>query len=213
MKRGPRRPAQIPDYELVINERIRAPKVLLIDDEGNKVGVMMTRDALDRAREASLDLVEVAPSADPPVARIMDYGKYLYIQQKKARETKKKTSTSQLKEIKLRTKTEDHDLQTKMKKAKEFLENGDKVKIRIMYRGREMAHQELGWEMLEKVHKELEDYGQPVDRGEMQGRNLIEIIVPFSKSQLQKKKGKEPKQDKEEKKENEPAEQSAEEGA
>jgi len=156
----------------------------------------MTRDALEKARDAGLDLVEVSPNADPPVARIMDYGKYLYTQQKKKRDSKKKQAAQQLKEIKLRIKTEQHDLQTKLKKAKEFLEKGDRVKIHVRYRGREMAHPELGQDMLKKVVNELEPWGTPMDPGQMQGRNLITVIAPYSKSQLAQRQ----KQEKEKKK-------------
>ncbi len=159
----------------------------MIDDEGAKIGIMMTRDAIALAKERGLDLVEVAPQADPPVTRIMDYGKYLYVQQKRVRDARKKQVTTQLKEIKLRTKTEEHDLQTKLKKAKEFLNKGDRVKIRVVYRGREMAHPELGRKMLERVISELEPFGAPMDRGEMQGRSLIGMIAPYTKEQLAKR--------------------------
>jgi translation initiation factor IF-3 len=159
-------------------------RVLVIDEEGNKIGVMMTRDALAQAREKGLDLVEVAPGTEPPVARIMDYGKYLYTQQKKSRDARKKQAQQQVKEIKLRTKTEDHDLQTKLRKAKEFLEDGDRVKVHVMYRGREMAHPELGRTMMAKVVKELEDWGIPIDHGEMMGRALVTVIQPLTKSQI-----------------------------
>jgi len=159
----------------------------VIDDEGNKIGVMLTRDAVDLAREKGLDLVEVASKADPPVTRIMDYGKYLYTQQKRQRDAKKKQAAQQVKEIKLRTKTEDHDLNTKLKKAREFLEKGDRVKVRVMYRGREMAHPELGRTMMEKVISLLEPYGSPMDQGEMQGRSLLTVIAPYSKSQISKR--------------------------
>lgn len=178
----------IAQQDLFVNERIRAQKVLVIDDEGNKLGVMLTRDAIALAREKSLDLVEVAPTSDPPVTRIMDYGKYLYTQQKRQRDAKKKQAQQQMREIKLRTKTDKHDLQTKLKKAREFLENGDRVKVHIMYRGREMAHPELGQVMLAKVIEELEPYGAPMDRAEMQGRNLITVFAPPSKAQGPPKK-------------------------
>lgn len=174
-----------------MNERIRAMRVLVIDDEGTKLGVMMTKDAVAIARERGLDLVEVSPGTDPPVARIMDYGKYLYTQQKRKRDAKKKQAAQQLKEVKFRTKTEEHDLQTKLKKAREFLEKGDRVKIHVVYRGREMAHPELGQVMLKRVIDELEPLGAPLEKGEMQGRNLICIIAPYSKSQMSKRQQKE----------------------
>lgn len=165
-----------------MNERIRSLRVLVISDDGGKIGVMMTKDAIALAREKSLDLVEVAPLGDPPVARIMDFGKYLYTQQKRSRDARKKQASQNLKEIKLRIKTDKHDLETKVKKAKEFLEKGDRVKIHVMYRGREMAHPELGRVMLERVIKELEEYGAPLDKGEMLGRNLITLIAPVAKA-------------------------------
>jgi len=147
----------------------------------------MTKDAITLAKDRGLDLVEVAPKADPPVTRVLDYGKYLYDQKKKERDSKKKQSQQQLKEIKIRTKTEDHDLQTKLKKAKEFLEKDDRVKVRVMYRGREMAHPELGKDVLDRVIQELEPYGTPMDKPSMQGRNLITVISPYSKAQLKKR--------------------------
>ncbi len=196
----------IAQQELSINERIRSSKVLVIDDEGNKLGVMMTRDAVDLAKQKGLDLVEVAPKGDPPVTRIMDYGKYLYTQQKRSRDAKKKQAAQQLKEIKVRIKTEDHDLNTKLKKAKEFLDKGDRVKVHIMYRGREMAHPELGRAMLNRVIEELEPWGAPLDRGEMQGRNLITIIAPYSKVQLAQRQKDEQEEKKEEQAKNEASE-------
>jgi translation initiation factor IF-3 len=173
--------------ELCINERIRAFKVLVIDDEGKKVGIMLTRDAIELARSRGLDLVEVAPQADPPVTRVMDYGKFIYTQQKRSRDAKKKQVATQIKEIKLRVKTEEHDLQTKLKKIVEFLEKGDRVKIRVVYRGREMAHPELGHHVLKRVLEEAEPYGAPVDKSEMQGKSLIAMIAPYSKEQQQKR--------------------------
>jgi len=148
---------------------------------------MLTRDALALAREKGLDLVEVAPKADPPVARVMDYGKFIYTQQKKQRDARKKQVSQQLREMKFRTKTEDHDLQTKLKKVKEFLENGDRVKLRIMYRGREMAHPELGQNILKRILAELEPWGKPLEGSSMQGRNLITVVAPYSQSEVAKR--------------------------
>ncbi len=181
------KPTAAPEQEFAVNEKIRAPRVLVIDDEKNKIGVMMTRDAITLAHEKGLDLVEVAPGGDPPVARIMDYGRFIYGQQKKNREAKKKQSQQQMKEIKLRTKTERHDLETKLKKAREFLEKGDRVKVHVVYRGREMVHPEIGRKMLQTVLQELEDLGLPMDNGEMQGRNLICVVAPLTKEQQAKK--------------------------
>lgn len=147
----------------------------------------MTRDAVALARERGLDLVEVAAAADPPVARILDFGKYQYTQQKRQRDAKKKQVAQQVKEVKFRTKTEEHDLQTKLKKAKEFLDDGDRVKIHVVYRGREMAHPELGRKMMERVISELKDWGAPLDDGSMMGRSLISVMSPHPKGTVKKK--------------------------
>jgi translation initiation factor IF-3 len=179
-RKGRRRRPVVVEPEFAVNEKIRSPKVLVVDDEKTKIGLMLTRDALALAKEKGLDLVEVSPNSDPPVARIMDYGKFAYMQQKRNRDSKKKQAQTQLKEIKLRTKTEEHDLQTKLKKAKEFLTKGDRVKVHVVYRGREMAHPELGRTMMERVIKELEEIGAPMDRATMQGRALITVIAPSS---------------------------------
>ncbi len=194
-RRGRRRRPVVVEPEFAVNEKIRNPKVLVVDDEKNKIGLMLTRDAIALAKEKGLDLVEVSPNSDPPVARIMDYGKFSYTQQKRTRDSKKKQTQTQLKEIKLRVKTEEHDLQTKLKKAKEFLAKGDRVKIHVVYRGREMAHPELGRKMLEKVIAELEEFGAPMDRASMQGRALITVIAPSS----QKSSADKPKSDTKEK--------------
>ena len=161
--------------------------MLVIDETGNKIGIMMTRDAVAMARERGLDLVEVASAADPPVARILDFGKYQYTQQKRQRDAKKKQVAQQVKEVKFRTKTEDHDLQTKLKKAKEFLDEGDRVKIHVVYRGREMAHPELGRKMLDKVIAGLADWGAPLEDGSMMGRALITVIAPHPKGNMKKR--------------------------
>ena len=156
----------------------------MIDDEGKKVGLMMTRDAIDLARSKSLDLVEVAPEADPPVTRIMDYGKHLYTQQKRDREARKKQVQQRLKEVKLRIKTEENDIQTKLRHVRQFLAEQDKVKLTVMYRGREMAHPELGRQLLERVIKELEEFGAVEFMPKLEGRNLTTVINPYSKAQL-----------------------------
>ncbi len=167
-----------------MNERIRAQRVLVIDEDGTKIGVMLTRDALERAREKDLDLVEVAPKGNPPVARIMDYGKHLYQQQKREREARKKQASSQVKEIKLRIKTDEHDIQTKLRHMRRFLEHGDKVKLIVIYRGREMAHPELGDELLKRVIGEMEELGAAEYMPKREGRNLVTVVAPLSKSQI-----------------------------
>jgi len=184
-KEGGRKIAQ---QDISVNEKIRNPRVLVIDEEGNKIGIMMTRDAVAMARERGLDLVEVAAAADPPVARILDFGKYQYTQQKRQRDAKKKQVAQQVREIKFRTKTDVADLQTKLKKARQFLEEGDRVKIHVVYRGREMAHPELGRKMLTRVLAELTEWGAPLDEGAMQGRSLISVLAPHPKGTMKKAK-------------------------
>lgn len=161
--------------------------MLVIDDTGNKIGVMLTKDAIKLAEEKGLDLVEVGGSADPPVTKIMDYGKFLYQKHKQEKESRKKSkSTGQksVKEIKIGVKTEEHDLQTKMRHIKEFLEDGHKTKIVVMYRGREMAHPELGNELLRRVIQELALFGAPEYIPKQEGRNLVTMVAPHSKQQL-----------------------------
>lgn len=145
---------------------------------------MMSKDALEMARDRGLDLVEISPQSDPPVAKLMDYGKHLYQKHKREREAKKKTVSQQVKEIKLRIKTEEHDIQTKLRHMRRFLEHGDKVKLVVIYRGREMAHPELGDELLKRVIGEVENQGVPEYMPKREGRNLVTVISPLSKSQI-----------------------------
>jgi len=158
--------------------------LLVIDENGSKVGIMLARDALEVAREKNLDLVEVAPQANPPVAKIMDYGKALYQKQKRDREARKRLVSGQVKEVKLRIKTEEHDIQTKLKHMRRFLEHGDKVKLIVVYRGREMAHPELGDKLLKRVIGEVENIGNAEYIPKREGRNLITVIAPLSKAQI-----------------------------
>ena len=160
------------------NRDIRVPKVRLIDDEGTNYGVITTRDALDRALEAGLDLVEVSPNVDPPVCKIMDFGKFKYEQQKKANEARKRQKIVELKEIKMRPGIDDHDYQTKMRNANKFLENEDKVKFTVRFRGREMAHQDLGRRVLERVQAELGDAVKLEAHPKMEGRQMVMIVAP-----------------------------------
>lgn len=160
------------------NRDIRAPKVRLIDDEGTNYGVISTRDALDRALDAGLDLVEVSPNVDPPVCKIMDFGKFKYEQQKKANEARKRQKIVELKEIKMRPGIDDHDYQTKMRNANKFLENEDKVKFTVRFRGREMAHQDLGRRVLERVQEELGDSVKLEAHPKMEGRQMVMIVAP-----------------------------------
>jgi translation initiation factor IF-3 len=160
-----------------INERIREPEIRVIADDGEQLGTMSAEDALARAQEIGLDLVEVAPGSRPPVCRIMDYGRYKYEQQKKKKAGKGKSHAASLKEVKLRPRTDDHDLETKLKNARRFLMDGDKVKITVMYRGREMVHRQLGRQQLDRVTKMLGTLATVENPPRMEGRFLSMILV------------------------------------
>lgn len=160
---------------------IRARQIRVIDDEGRQVGIMSPDDARREAEEQGLDLVEVAPNGVPPVCRIMDYGKYRYQQSKRAKESKKHQHTIVLKEMKFRPKIDDHDFTYKVNHVREFLGEGDKVKITIMFRGREMAHPEFGREILARVVEATKDLtGEDIDvsRVRLEGRNMIIVLSP-----------------------------------
>ena len=161
-----------------INERIRVPQVRVIGDEGEQLGVMDIRDAIRAAREKGLDLVEVAATADPPVCRIIDFGKFQYEAKKKANEAKKKQVTITVKEVKFRPGTDDHDYSYRMKHAREWLEEGDKVKATIWFRGREMTHRELGARILERLEQDLIDVGEVEARPRMEGNQMFIILGP-----------------------------------
>ncbi len=161
-----------------INERIRVPQVRVIGDEGEQLGVMDIRDAIRSAREKGLDLVEVAATADPPVCRIIDFGKFQYEAKKKANEAKKKQVTITVKEVKFRPGTDDHDYSYRMKHAREWLEEGDKVKATIWFRGREMTHRELGARILERLEHDLIDVGEVEARPRMEGNQMFIILGP-----------------------------------
>jgi len=141
------------------------------------LGVFPTKAAIEKAYDAGLDLVEVSPNADPPVCKILDYGKYKYEQQKKANEARKKQKTIDVKEVKIRPGIEDHDYQVKMKNARRFLENGDKVKVTMRFRGREMAHQDIGMAVLERMKKELEELSKVELHPKLEGRQMIMILA------------------------------------
>jgi translation initiation factor IF-3 len=160
------------------NERIRVPQVRVIDAEGEQVGIMDTRDALALAREKGLDLVEVSPTARPPVCRVMDFGKYKYEEAKKQRAAKRKQHSFQIKEVKLRPKIEDHDYTFKMAAARKFLEQHHKVKLTIMFRGREMAHPELGERLLQRVIQDIGDSGIVEHTPRLEGRFLTTVVAP-----------------------------------
>jgi translation initiation factor IF-3 len=163
---------------LRINEEIRAREVRVVADEGEQLGIMSGRDALNLALERHMDLVEIAPNAKPPVCRIMDYGKYRYEQQKREKEARKKQKTFDIKEVKLRPGIEDHDFDVKFKNAVRFLEDGDKVKVTIMFRGRELSHPELGEILLTKMAKQLEDLAVIERAAKLEGKNMIMIVSP-----------------------------------
>jgi len=156
---------------------IRVKEVRVISSEGEQLGVLVLRDALKKAEEAGLDLVEVAPTAVPPVCRIMDFGKYKYELNKKANESKKHQTVIILKEVKLRPRTDEHDIQFKTNNIKRFLEGGDKVKVSIMFRGREMAHPEQGRALLARIVKDLEQAAVVEMQPRMEGRNMYMMLT------------------------------------
>ena len=157
---------------------IRATEIRLIGADGEQVGIMPLNDALNRAAEANLDLVEVAPQANPPVCRIMDYGKFKYMQSKKTQEARKKQTVIQVKEVKFRPKIEDHDVAFKVKNIRKFLAQKDKIKVSLVFRGREIAHPQIGIDLLKRVAAELEDIGTVEQAPKIEGRNLTMIIAP-----------------------------------
>ncbi|HSK74013.1 MAG TPA: translation initiation factor IF-3, partial [Pyrinomonadaceae bacterium] len=157
------------------NERIRVPSVRVVDEEGEQLGVMDTRDAVQRARSEGKDLVEIAPQAKPPVCKIIDYGKFQYEQKKKAQEAKKKQTVVSVKEIKFRPATDDHDYSYRMKHAREWLADGDKVRASIVFRGREMTHRELGAAILKKLREDLADIADVEVAPKMEGYQMFTI--------------------------------------
>ena len=161
-----------------INERIRVPEVRVIGEEGEQLGVLGIQEAIRAARDRGLDLVEVAPTAQPPVCRIIDFGKFQYEQKKKANEAKKKQVTITVKEVKFRPGTDDHDYDYRMKHAREWLQEGDKVKATIWFRGREMTHRELGSRILQKLENDLADVGEVEARPRMEGNQMFIIFGP-----------------------------------
>ena len=163
-----------------INEeiRVRGGEIRVTDAEGQSLGVMQVKDALEMAMEQHLDLVEIAPKAKPPVCRIMDYGKYRYEKQKREKEARKKQKVISIKEVKLRPNIEQHDFDVKLKNATRFLADGDKVKVTIMFRGREMSHPEIGKEILTKFADALKDSVTVERDAKLEGRNMIMILAP-----------------------------------
>ncbi|WP_416236661.1 translation initiation factor IF-3 [Yoonia sp. 72] len=164
-----------------INERIRAAEIRLIGADGENVGVVSPDRAMQMAEEAGLDLVEISPNAVPPVCKIMDFGKFKYETQKKEAEARKKQKIIEIKEIKFRPNTDSHDYEVKMRSVFKFLENGDKVKVTLRFRGREMAHQELGRKLLERVAEDTKEAGKVENFPKMEGRQMVMLIGPLSK--------------------------------
>lgn len=165
--------------DINVNEKIRVREVRLIDENGEQLGIVPTMDALRMARERELDLVEVSGKSAPPVCKIMDYGKYKYQLAKKAQEAKKKQTVIQIKEMKLGLKIEEHDFQFKMKHLRGFLEEGHKLKIIIMFRGREILHIDMGEKLAQKVIESLKDVGELEQKSRFDGRNIVMIFAPL----------------------------------
>jgi translation initiation factor IF-3 len=161
-----------------VNDRIRGPEIRLIGPEGENLGVVHPAKALDLAVEAGLDLVEISPNATPPVCKIMDFGKFKYETQKKEAEARKKQKIIEIKEVKFRPNTDTHDYDVKMRNVVRFLEGGDKVKVTLRFRGREMAHQNLGRELLERVAADVEGLGKVENMPRMEGRQMVMMIGP-----------------------------------
>ncbi|MDC1311198.1 translation initiation factor IF-3 [Burkholderiales bacterium] len=167
------------EKEARINEEITAPQIRLVGIEGEPIGVMEISEALAKAEEAEIDLVEIAPAAAPPVCRLMDYGKFKYNEQKKKQDAKAKQKQIQVKEIKFRPGTDKGDYQIKLRNLIKFLTDGDKTKVTLRFRGREMAHQNLGAKLLERVRSDLEDHGQVEQFPKMEGRQMVMVVAPL----------------------------------
>lgn len=163
-----------PRYNLLIV----SPKVRVIDENGENIGVMYTREAIEQAAEVGLDLVEVSPNADPPVCKFLDVGKFRYEAQKKANLARKSQKTQEIKEIKMRPNIDDHDYDTKMRSVTKFLEEGDKVKLTLRFRGRELAHQQLGMNLLRKVQEDVAEIAKIEAFPRMEGRQMLMVLAP-----------------------------------
>ena len=178
MMRRPLGAPPIPMNGPRFNEFIQSQKVRVIDENGENLGVMYTREAMEQAREVGLDLVEVSPNADPPVAKFLDVGKFKYETQKKANLARKSQKTQEIKEIKMRPNIDDHDYDTKMKKVQEFIEEGDKVKVTLRFRGREMAHGQLGMLVLQRVQQDTLEIAKVEQHPRMEGRQMLMVLAP-----------------------------------
>ena len=161
-----------------VNEGIDTPKIQLIDATGENVGVVDIEDARERAVEAGLDLVEISPNSEPPVCKILDFGKYKYQAQKKATEARKKQRTVEIKEIKMRPNIDTHDYDVKMRSMNRFFEEGDKVKVTLRFRGREMAHQDLGVQLLNKVKSDTSEIAKVESEPRLEGRQMVMVLAP-----------------------------------
>lgn len=169
------------EKEQRVNGDITAPEVRLVAEDGEQLGIVSIREALAKAEDANLDLVEIAPLAKPPVCKIMDFGKFKYHEQKKQHEAKLKQKQIQIKEIKLRPGTDENDYQVKMRNIVRFLEDGDKVKVTLRFRGREMAHQELGMAQLKRIENDLLDLAQVEQHPKLEGRQMVMVLVQRKK--------------------------------
>lgn len=169
-----RRPSNLPQ----INERIRFPKIRVIDSDGSQLGIMAPSEALPLAIEKELDLVLVSDKADPPVCRIVDYGKFKFEQEKKAREARKKQHTAEVKEVKMRYTIETHDYNVRLAHAKRFIQEGDKVKATVMFRGREIQHSDLAEDLLKRMAKDLQEVAEVQQAPKKEGRNMMMLLAP-----------------------------------
>ena len=170
----------IKEQRVRINDQIRISPIRLIDAEGGQVGIVSLDDARSRALESGLDLVEVAPDARPPVCRLMDYGKFKYEEARRAREARKKQHTMQVKEVKYRPGIEEHDYEFKTRHVRRFLEDGDKVKVTMMFRGRQLSHPEIGLDVLERVLGDVEDVGKIESQPVREGRTMTMVLAPVN---------------------------------
>ena len=161
-----------------VNEDIRTPQVRLIDQDGEMQGVMSAREALQRAFAAGMDLLEISPNAEPPVVKILDFGKFKYEQQKKKNEAKKKQKVIEIKEIKVRPNIDENDYQVKLRAMRSFIEEGDKVKVTLRFRGREMAHQEIGVRVLERIRNEMDVLSKVEQMPRMENRQMVMVLTP-----------------------------------
>jgi translation initiation factor IF-3 len=163
-----------PRYDFMI----QAPKVRVIDDEGQNLGIMYTREAIEQAHDRGLNLVEISPNADPPVCKFLDVGKYRYEAQKKASAARKSQKTQDIKEVKMRPNIDTHDYEVKMRSVNKFIEHGDKVKITLRFRGREMVHQHLGMDLLKRVQEDVADIAKVEAFPRLEGRQMLMVLAP-----------------------------------